>query len=64
MDRPSAGGGDRTDAVAAVRLAAELVEIVSDYIPLKKSGARFRAVCPFHTEKTPSFYVDPDKKLF
>jgi DNA primase len=63
-DRPSAGGGDRTDAVAAVRLAADLVEIVSDYIPLKKSGARFRAVCPFHTEKTPSFYVDPDKQLF
>ena len=64
VDRPSAGGGDRTDAVAAVRLAADLVEIVSDYIPLKKSGARFRAVCPFHTEKTPSFYVDPDKQLF
>jgi DNA primase len=63
-DRPSAGGGDRTDAVAAVRAAADLVEIVSDYIPLKKSGARFRAVCPFHTEKTPSFYVDPDKQLF
>jgi DNA primase len=50
--------------VAAVRLAADLVEIVSGYIPLKKSGARFRAVCPFHTEKTPSFYVDPDKQLF
>ena len=63
-NRPSAGGGDRTDAVAAVRLAANLVEVVSDYIPLKKSGARFRAVCPFHTEKTPSFYVDPDKQLF
>ncbi|HET6278061.1 MAG TPA: DNA primase, partial [Candidatus Polarisedimenticolia bacterium] len=63
-DRPSAGGGDRTDAVAAVRLAADLVEVVSDYIPLKRSGARFRAVCPFHTEKTPSFYVDADKQLF
>lgn len=55
---------DRADTVEAVRAAADLREIVSDYIPLKKSGARFRALCPFHTEKTPSFYVDADKQLF
>src|SRR2546428_9564066 len=55
---------DRADAVEAVRAAADLREIVSDYLPLKKSGARHRALCPFHTEKTPSFYVDADKQLF
>jgi DNA primase len=58
------GGRDRSDAVEAVRAAADLREIVSDYIPLKKSGSRYRALCPFHTEKTPSFYVDADKQLY
>ncbi len=47
-----------------MRAAADLREIVSDYIPLKKSGSRYRALCPFHTEKTPSFYVDADKQLY
>ena len=55
---------DRSDVVEVVRAAADLREIVSDYIPLKKSGAKYRALCPFHTEKTPSFYVDADKQLF
>ncbi|HEU4400911.1 MAG TPA: DNA primase [Candidatus Polarisedimenticolia bacterium] len=50
--------------VEVVRASADLREIVSDYIPLKKSGSRYRALCPFHTEKTPSFYVDADKQLF
>jgi DNA primase len=50
--------------VEAVRAAADLREIVSDYLPLKKSGARYRALCPFHPEKTPSFHVDADKQLF
>jgi DNA primase len=58
------GGRDRSDVVEAVRAAADLREIVSDYLPLKKSGSRYRALCPFHTEKTPSFYVDADKQLF
>ncbi len=58
------GGVGRQEIVETVRAAADLREIVSDYIPLKKSGARYRALCPFHTEKTPSFYVDADKQLF
>jgi len=57
-------GGDRSDAVEAVRTAADLFEVVSEYVALKKSGARWRGLCPFHTEKTPSFYVDPDKQLY
>ena len=57
-------GGDRSDAVESVRAAADLYEVVSQYVALKKSGARWRGLCPFHTEKTPSFYVDPDKQLY
>ncbi len=57
-------GGDRSDAVEAVRAAADLVEVVSGYVALKKSGARWRGLCPFHSEKTPSFYVDADKQLY
>jgi DNA primase len=57
-------GGDRSDAVETVRTAADLYEVVSGYVALKKSGARWRGLCPFHTEKTPSFYVDPDKQLY
>jgi DNA primase len=59
------GGRDRTDVVEAVRAQADLRAIVSDYLPLKKSsGSKYRALCPFHAEKTPSFYVDADKQLF
>jgi DNA primase len=58
-------GTDRKfDAVDAVRSAADLYEVVSEYVALKKSGAKFRGLCPFHQEKTPSFYVDPDKQLY
>jgi DNA primase len=42
----------------------DLVELVSSYIPLKKSGRNFKAVCPFHYEKTASFMVSPDKGIF
>lgn len=58
------GGRDRSDVVEVVRTAADLREVIADYLPLKKSGSRYRALCPFHTEKTPSFYVDADKQLF
>ena len=59
------GGRDKTDVVEAVRAQADLCSIVSDYLPLKKStGSKYRALCPFHAEKTPSFYVDADKQLF
>jgi len=59
-----AGAGDRSDAVEMVRAAADLHEVVSEYVSLKKSGARWRGLCPFHSEKTPSFYVDPEKQLY
>ncbi len=42
----------------------DIVEIISAYAPLKKSGRNFKAPCPFHQEKTPSFMVSPDKQIF
>lgn len=41
-----------------------ITDVVSTYIRLEKSGSQFRARCPFHNEKTPSFYVSPERKSF
>jgi len=50
--------------VDEVRLASDLVAVVSDYVTLKKSGRNFLGLCPFHPEKTPSFNVNSDKQFF
>jgi len=42
----------------------DLVELVQRHVPLKKSGSEFSACCPFHAEKTPSFYVSPQKQFY
>jgi DNA primase len=42
----------------------DIVEIISSYIPLKRAGRNFKALCPFHHEKTPSFIVSPDRQIF
>ncbi|MFH1552530.1 MAG: DNA primase [Candidatus Omnitrophota bacterium] len=42
----------------------DIVEVISDYIQLKKAGRSFKANCPFHNEKTPSFVVSPDKQIY
>lgn len=41
-----------------------ITDVVSTYVRLEKSGAQFRARCPFHNERTPSFYVSPERKSF
>lgn len=43
---------------------ADIVEIISQYLPLKKAGKNYKALCPFHQERTPSFMVSPQKQLF
>jgi DNA primase len=47
-----------------VRTAADIVKIVGDYVKLRKAGANFMGLCPFHQEKTPSFAVHPVKQIF
>ena len=47
-----------------VRSTANIVEVISGYVPLKKRGQNFWGCCPFHGEKTPSFAVNPAKNMF
>src|SRR5919197_2273821 len=47
-----------------LRLQANIVQVVQDYVPLKRSGATYKGLCPFHSEKTPSFHVNPEKGFF
>ncbi|MCS6937323.1 MAG: DNA primase [Candidatus Bipolaricaulota bacterium] len=52
------------DVLEQIRERADFVEIVSRYVALKKSGKNYIGPCPFHADKTPSFTVSPEKKLF
>jgi len=52
------------EIVEQVRHASDIVDVVGSYVPLKKSGAKFKALSPFNKEKTPSFYVDPARQMF
>jgi DNA primase len=47
-----------------IRAASDIVDIIGSYLPLKKAGTNFTALCPFHKEKTPSFNVNPHKQIF
>ena len=50
--------------VDRIYAAADIVEVISDYVTLRKKGANYQACCPFHNEKTPSFVVSPSKGVF
>lgn len=52
------------DQVAQVREKIDLVSLIQEYIPLKKAGRNFKAVCPFHNEKTPSFVISPERQIW
>ncbi len=52
------------EAVEEVRARADIVEIIGEHVPLKRAGKDFRARCPFHEERTPSFYVVPSKGFY
>lgn len=52
------------DTVNKILDSAQIVDVISDFVSLKRRGANFIACCPFHNEKTPSFYVSPAKGIY
>ena len=52
------------DTVAKILDSAQIVEVVGDFVTLRRRGANYVACCPFHNEKTPSFYVSPAKGIY
>jgi DNA primase len=52
------------DVINQVIERSDIVELIGNYTALKKAGRNFKALCPFHNEKTPSFVVNPDKQIF
>jgi len=53
-----------SETIEQIAAANDVVEVISSYFPLKRAGANFKALCPFHQEKTPSFHVSPQRQTF
>src|SRR5881394_1707575 len=47
-----------------IRAASDIVDVIGSYLPLKRAGTNFVALCPFHKEKSPSFNVNPHRQIF
>ncbi len=56
--------GINEDFVEKLKYNVNIVDIIADYVPLKKAGNNYKGLCPFHQEKTPSFNVNLDKQLY
>src|SRR5574341_1420376 len=52
------------DLIDQVRNSNDIIDIISEYVPLKKKGANYFGLCPFHAEKTPSFSVNQPKQIY
>jgi DNA primase len=53
-----------SETIEQIAAANDIVEVIGSYFPLKRAGANFKALCPFHQEKTPSFHVNPQRQTF
>ena len=60
------GGGDLIDSsiIDEIKYRNDLVDVISSYVSLKRAGSGYTGLCPFHSEKTPSFHVAPEKGFF
>ncbi len=53
-----------SETIEQIAAVNDIVEVIGSYFPLKRAGANFKALCPFHQEKTPSFIVSPSRQTF
>jgi DNA primase len=54
----------KKEIIERIRNEVDIVDLIGSYLPLKKVGRYYRALCPFHTEKAPSFYVSPERQIY
>src|SRR3972149_10239177 len=52
------------DEIEEIKRRIDIVDLISSYLTLKKAGTDYKALCPFHQEKTASFMVSPEKQIF
>src|SRR5437016_13988033 len=58
------GGLISPSTLEQIRAASDIVDVIGGYLQLKRAGAAFVALCPFHKEKSPSFHVNPHLQIF
>ncbi|MEN8207757.1 MAG: DNA primase [Candidatus Fermentibacteria bacterium] len=59
-----AGGYFSNESVERVRASSDIVTVIGRYVTLKRSGRSIKGLCPFHREKTPSFFVSPERQMY
>ena len=52
------------ETIQDIRNRVDIVGLIGRYVDLKRAGRNFKGLCPFHSEKTPSFNVNPDRQIF